>query len=73
MAIPLCLWCCIAIGFHGFSLVISCSCICILCFESLGDWLGKEEVKGAQGELCGTQQEMKDSDEVQCMSKHNER
>ena len=26
---------------------------------SLGNWLGKRKVNGAQGELCGTQQVMK--------------
>ena len=35
----------------------------VSCFEGLGIWLGKKKVDGTQGELCGTQQAMKDSDE----------
>ena len=35
------LQCHISFGFHGILLVFSCSCL--LCFESLGDWLGARE------------------------------
>ena len=45
--VPYCCW---------FSMVffLFASRSCLYCFESLGNWLGKEEVNGAQGELFGT-------------------
>jgi len=40
------------------------SCSYLLCFEGLGNWLGKKKVDGTLGDMCGTQQVMKDLDEV---------
>ncbi len=36
--------------FMVFFLFVSCSFL--LCFEGLGNWLGKEKVNGVQEELC---------------------
>ena len=60
MAMPLGLWC--HYWFHDFLLGFFLSCL--LCFGCLGNWLGKEEINGTQGELCRTQQVMKDLNEV---------
>ena len=48
-ALPLCLWCRIVIVFHGF--ILGCFLSFLFCFESLGNWLGKEEVSGAQRDM----------------------
>jgi len=52
MAIPLHLWSCVAIGFHGFILVV----VFVLSFHvwSLGNWSGKRKFNGTWGALCGT-------------------
>jgi len=42
-----CYWC-----FMVFFVFASCSCL--LCFEGLGNWLGKRTVNGAWGELNET-------------------
>ena len=47
MGIPLHVWCCIVIGFHFSS---SCMFVFLVCyvFQCIRNWLGKEEVNGAQ-------------------------
>lgn len=52
MAMPLGLWC--LYWFHGF--LLGCFLSCLVCFECLGNWLGKRKVKGARRELRCTQQ-----------------
>ena len=68
MAMPLSLWCCIAIGFSWFS-----SCLflvlafCVLRVFRNG-W-GKRKVNRARGELNKTSQVIRDPNEFWCMSK----
>jgi len=45
-----------------FFLFVSCSSL--LCFEGLGNWLGKKKIDGTLGELCGTQHVMKNLDDA---------
>ena len=68
MAMPLRLWYHIAISFHDFILV--CSFSYLLCFDGLWNWFGKRKVDINIGELCGTQQVMKDANDW-CMCKGN--